>query len=54
MKKNRVKKSDQRLKAIIVRFSLKELKLLQEAMKQDNVKVKGRYIRERLLETINK
>ncbi len=54
MSKNKVKKSDQRLKAIIVRFSLKELKLLQEAMKQDNVKVKAKYIRQRLLETISK
>ena len=45
MTKNRIKKSDHRLKAIIVRFSIKEFKLLQESMKRDNAKVKGRYIR---------
>lgn len=53
MSKNKVKKSDQRLKAIIVRFSLKELKLLQEAMKQDNVKVKAKYIRQKLMDLLS-
>ncbi len=54
MTKNRIIKSDHRLKAVIVRFSIKEFKLLQEAMKRDNAKVKSKFIREKLLEAVAK
>jgi hypothetical protein len=52
MPNKKVKKQDHRTKAIIVRFSPKELKLLQESMRQNKVKVKSKYIRQRLLDLI--
>lgn len=53
MSKNKVEKSDQRLNPIIVRFSEKELQILDKRMKQDNVKVKAKYIRQKLMDLLS-
>lgn len=53
MSKNKVEKSDQRLNPIIVRFSEKELQILDNRMKQDNVKVKAKYIRQKLMDLLS-
>ncbi|MBK7695503.1 MAG: hypothetical protein IPI30_14625 [Saprospiraceae bacterium] len=53
MKKSRIQIKDQRLTPIIIRFSEKELQILQKRMKQDNVKVKAKYIRQKLMELLS-
>lgn len=45
----KLKKDDQRLYSVNLRFSKKELKELNEFMKQRNAKVKSKFIRDCLI-----
>ncbi len=45
----KIKREDQRLYSVTLRFSKKELKELNEFMKQRNAKVKSKFIRDHLM-----
>lgn len=48
----KIKKEDQRLYSVNLRFSKKELKQLNEFMKQRNAKVKSKFIRDYLMSIV--